>query len=357
MSRFLGVDLHKNLFTVDFYDAESKKHRVKSFEFKEMQSFRKELRRDDVLGVESICNTRYFVEQIIDCVAEVKVINPSQFAVVAKSVKKTDKNDAKTIAEFLSKGMVPEARLKEKAAAQICSLAGTRDKFVKLRTVFKNKIHNLLNAHVIDTAREEFSSDESLIKVQKHELDPIVKHELKALVREIRSLNRNIKDLDKALEKWGKKLDGYDNITSIKGVGKNSGAILLSVIDKIDDFESEKKLAAYFGIVPRVHQSNEKEWQGHITKRGSKLGRTTLVQCTLVAIKYSPYLRAFYDKIKAKKGSGKAIIAAAKKLLGIIYHTLKFKWVFEDFPEFTKKTNSGLKKFRIEKKCCCLNNH
>ena len=106
----------------------------------------------------------------------------------------------------------------------------------------------------------------------------------------------------------------------------------MSIIGDINDFENEKKLAAYFGIVPRVSNSNETEWQGRITKRGSKLGRTTLVQCTLVAIKYSPYLRSFYERIKAKKGSGKAIIATSKKLLGIIYNTLKNNWVFEDFP-------------------------
>jgi len=109
------------------------------------------------------------------------------------------------------------------------------------------------------------------------------------------------------------------------------------VIGNIEDFEDEKKLAAYFGIVPRVSNSNETNRQGRITKRGSKLGRTTLVQCTLIAIRYSPYLKAFYEKLKAKKGSGKAIIATAKKLLGIIYLTLKNKWVFEDFPNFVLK--------------------
>jgi transposase len=337
MARYLGVDLHKNRFTVSFYDSDTKKHKVKSYMLKEIGTFKQELRRDDVLGVESICNTRYFVEQIVDNVAKVKIINPSQFAVVSKSVKKTDKNDAKTIAEFLSKDMVPEARLKEKVASQISSLASTRDKFVKLSTVLKNKIHNLLNANGIDTTREEFSSKGSLRNVLKYNVDPIVKVELKAIVREIESLNESIKELDKELAKWGKELDGFESITSIKGIGNNSGAILLSVIGNVDDFENEKKLAAYFGIVPRVHQSNDKEWQGHITKRGSKLGRTTLVQCTLVAIKYSPYLRAFYDKIKAKKGSGKAIIATAKKLLGIIYETLKHKWVYEDFPNFVIK--------------------
>ena len=109
------------------------------------------------------------------------------------------------------------------------------------------------------------------------------------------------------------------------------------MIGDINNFEDEKKLAAYFGIVPRVSNSNETNHQGRITKRGSKLGRTTLVQCTLIAIRHSNYLRAFYEKLKAKKGSGKAIIATAKKLLGIIYQTLKNKWVFEDFPSFVLK--------------------
>lgn len=58
------------------------------------------------------------------------------------------------------------------------------------------------------------------------------------------------------------------------------------MIGDINDFEDEKKLAAYFGIVPRVSNSNETNYQGRMTKQGSKLGRTMLVQCTLIAIRY-----------------------------------------------------------------------
>jgi transposase len=72
---------------------------------------------------------------------------------------------------------------------------------------------------------------------------------------------------------------------------------------------------------------------GRITKRGTKLGRTTLVQCALIAQRYSPYLKAYYEK-KKSRGTGKAIIALARKFLGIIYRTLKNKWLFEDFPNF-----------------------
>jgi len=332
MERFVGVDLHKNMFMVSFFDSQTGNHQLKRYYIKDITSFSSELSSEDTVGVESTNNTRYFVNQIRECVKEVKVINPSQFRIISKSVKKTDENDAKVIAEFLSKDMVPEVRMKDKKTAQINSLANTRDKLVKLRTALKNKIHNILSSHGILLKKESLSSDKGLNRILEQPVDPTACVELEVIVSQIRSLNDGIKKLDKELEEKGKELPGHENITSIKGIGNKSGSILLSVIGNINDFENEKKLAAYFGIVPRVSNSNETEWQGRITKRGSKLGRTTLVQCTLVAIKYSPYLRSFYERIKAKKGSGKAIIATSKKLLVIIYNTLKNNWVFEDFP-------------------------
>ncbi len=49
---------------------------------------------------------------------------------------------------------------------------------------------------------------------------------------------------------------------------------------------------------------------------------------------HSPYLMDFYARIKLRRGSGKAIIATARKLLGIVYGTLKNEWTFTDFPNF-----------------------
>ena len=106
----------------------------------------------------------------------------------------------------------------------------------------------------------------------------------------------------------------------------------MSVIGDVNDFETEGKLAAYFGIVPRISNSNETERSGRITKQGNKPGRTTLVQCSLIAKRYSSYLSQYYERIKARRGSGKAIIALARKFLSIIYKTLKNNWVWSDFP-------------------------
>ncbi|HOT74120.1 MAG TPA: transposase [Anaerohalosphaeraceae bacterium] len=140
--------------------------------------------------------------------------------------------------------------------------------------------------------------------------------------------------MDNDIIEHGKKLKGHKNISSIKGIGEKSASVLLSVIGNVKDFANEDKLAAYLGIVPRVKDSNETIRHGRITKHGSTLARTTLVQCTLSAKRYSPYLRQYYERIRRTRGSGKAIIATARKLLGIIYKTLVNGWVFEDFPNF-----------------------
>jgi len=330
---YLGVDLHTNSFTVCYRSSQGKE-RIATFEVRRIGQFRKTLRKRDELAVEATGNTAWFVEQISDRVSKVVVVNPHQFKVIRKSVKKTDKHDAKTLAFFLSKDMLPEARMKSKENTQLHSLAGTRDKLVKQRTALINKIHNVLNRHGLKYKKESLSAEKHLKKVLSFDWDAIVRVELEVLAEQIRSLNGSIKRLDEQMSEYGKNLKGHKNLASIKGIGERSATVLLSVIDDVNDFADEDKLAAYFGIVPRVSDSNETVRHGRITKNGSKIGRTTLVQCTLVATRYSPYLRRYYERIKRHRGSGKAIIATSRKLLGIIYQTLKNDWIFEDFPNF-----------------------
>jgi len=296
--------------------------------------FVKKLRLTDAVAVEVTGNTRLFYDAVAPHVARVVAVDPNQFRVISHSVKKTDPNDARSLALYLSKGLLPEVRMKEKTQAQIASLTQTRDTLVKLRTALKNKVNNILSAHGINLDKEALSSEKKLTEVLAMQFDPMIRIELKVIVEQIRSLNQSIAELEKIITEEGQKLKGHKNLTSIKGIGPLTGSILLSVIGDIHDFADEGKLAAYFGIVPRVNNSNETERSGRITKRGSKLGRTALVQCALIAQRYSPYLKKFYEKTKARRGTGKAIIALARKLLGIVYRTLKNNWVFKDFPNF-----------------------
>lgn len=335
MTRYIGVDLHTNSLTACYLE-EDEVIRFKTYRLTPaaLRCFKQSLGEEDELAVEATGNTEFFLGEIGDTVSRVVVVNPRKFKVIRDSVKKTDKHDARALAYFLSKDMLPEARRKSPHQQRVASLSQTRDKLVKSRTYFMNKVHGILNTCGIKLKKESLGSAKGLQGALQHPIDEVSHFEVEVLVEQIRVLNAALKKLDKKLVEQGSQLKGYQNLVSIKGIGERSAAILLSAIGDVNDFADESKLSAYFGIVPKVSNSNETERRGRITKRGTKLGRTTLVQCTLVAIRYSDYLRRFYERIKGKKGSGKAIIATAKKLLGIIYKTLKYDWVFEDFGNF-----------------------
>jgi transposase len=338
MKRYIGVDLHKNMFTVCYLSKRG--HELKEFKVSQegIREFRAGLSKTDEVAVESTGNAGYFAREIKSKAKRVAIINPTQFKIISQSVKKTDEQDALTIARYLSKGLIPEVRMRSKEDAQIASLINTRDRFVKLRTSMKNKVHNILNANGIVTKREMFSGEKGLDRVLTMELDEADLFELRVIIEQIKSLNKSIDEISKELNKRGKGLKGYKNLKSIDGIGDTTATIMLNAIGDVRDFADDKKLAAYLGIVPRVSMSNETRHYGRITKMGNKAARTALVQSTLIAIRYNPYLRNFYMKLKAKKGSGKAIIATARKLLTIIYRTLKYDWVFEDFRKYKLAT-------------------
>lgn len=337
---FIGVDLHTNSFTICRLEADrSEAFETFQLSASDLERFCLSLDADDDIAVEATGNTAWLCDEVRSCVGRIVVVNPRQFQVIRKSVNKTDKNDARALAFFLSKDMLPETRLKSTAEAELSSLTQTRDVLVKQRTMLLNKVHAMFVRRGMKLKKEGLASRKRLREIDLSQFTALEQVELDALRTQALNLTEALNALDKAIEAAGSALPGYEEISSIKGIGPRSAAILLSGIGDVSDFDSADKLAAYVGIVPKVNRSNNTDNRGGITKRGDKLMRTTLVQCTLVAIRYSGYLNAFYRRIRERRGAGKAIIATARKFLSIIYDTLKNGWVFDDFTQFKIKQN------------------
>lgn len=334
MTRYLGVDLHRRQFVV-CTRLENGEQQLRQWRIEELPKFVQQLQKQDQIAVEATGTTARFYEAVAGRVARVVVVNPRQFKVISESVKKTDRKDAEALALYLAKDLLPEVRMKPKAHRELLHMAETRDLLVKQRSALKNKINTLLAMQGIDLKREALSSQVALDRVLASPVAGMAQVELRVLVAQVRALSDSIAELEEQLEEEARQLPGYENLTSIKGIGMLSATVLLTVIGDIRDFASESKLAAYLGLVPRVANSNETEHSGRITKQGNKLARTALVQCGLVAKRYSPYLNRFYDRIKNRRGAGKAKIALARKLVKIVYDTLRNNWVFADFPSFT----------------------
>lgn len=337
---FIGVDLHTNSFTICRLEADgSEAFQTFHLSAQALEQFCQSLDAEDELAVEATGNTAWFCDEVRPCVGRIVVVNPRQFKVIRNSVKKTDRNDARALAFFLSKDMLPETRLKSTRESEMASLTHTRDMLVKQRTMLLNGIHAMFVRHGMKPKKEGLASKKRLRELDISRFTPLEQIELGVLCDQALSLTETLNRLDKAIEKAASAMKGFEELTSIKGIGARSAAILLAGIGNVEDFPDADKLAAYVGIVPKVSRTNETVHHGRITKRGNKLIRTTLVQCTLIAIRYSGYLNSHYQRVKERRGVGKAIIATARKLLSIIYDTLKNGWIFDDFPNFKIRQN------------------
>ncbi|WP_176013534.1 transposase [Victivallis sp. Marseille-Q1083] len=143
MTSFVGVDLHRNNFTYCIR-VNGEERKIGKCEITELKGFAAMLGPNTAMAVEATGNTFMFCSSLKAHVGRLVVVNPSQFKVISMSTKKTDKHDAKVLAEFLEKDMLPEVRVKDDLQAKISSLTQTREKLVQLRTVLKNKVNNLL---------------------------------------------------------------------------------------------------------------------------------------------------------------------------------------------------------------------
>ena len=220
--RHIGIDLHRNQFTC-CVRLENGRNYLTDWKLEDLPRFVKKLRPSDEVAVEVTGNTRLFHDAVAPYVKRVVAVDPNQFKVISHSVKKTDPNDARNLALYLEKDLLPEVRMKDKTQAQLASLTQTRDTLVKLRTALKNKINNILSAHGINLQKEALSSEKKLNEVLAMKFDPMIGIELKVIVGQIRSVNQSIAELEKTIAEEGSKLEGHKNLTSIKGIGPLTG--------------------------------------------------------------------------------------------------------------------------------------
>jgi transposase len=112
-------------------------------------------------------------------------------------------------------------------------------------------------------------------------------------------------------------------LLTITGVNLTVAAGLMAAIGSIDRFASPQKLVSYLGLNPRVRQSGlGAAHHGRISKAGRSHARAMLVEAAWAAAKAPGPLRAFFIRIRARRGHQIAAVAVARKLATLCWHML-----------------------------------
>lgn len=328
---YVGVDLHKTQFTTcvlrnkEIIDNGTKYEM--SFEgYSSFASWIQACFPEETvnLAIESTGNARFFRDTMQDYGFNVCVVNTLKFKVVNLSTNKTDKNDAKTLAEYLSKEMLPKSNLCSAKTEALRRILKSRSLMVEDQIALKNQAHAVLLAFGKNTSTAAFQSKKSRDKILSTTRQKDLKQSLQIIFETLDSVIDQTKRLEIHLKELTKNNKTIKLLMTIPGVGLVNACTIAAYTDDISRFETYKHYSAYCGLVPWVQSSNESSYYGRITKRGPTELRTALVQCTVAMIRMKEKTSQLnimqnYHALKEEKNSGKAIIATARRLSRIIY--------------------------------------
>jgi len=330
----VGVDLHKTQFTVCILCGNSvidngTKYPMSTEGYNLFSSRMHDISNEEdiiTLAIESTGNARFFKQTMGASGFEVVVVNTLRFKVVNLSTNKTDKHDARTLADFLQKRMLPTSHLCSAGSEGIRRILKSRSLLVEDTVALKNQAHAVLLAYGIQTIPSQFQSKKSRNAIIQ-ESDGDLKGILCALFETEDILEKQIKSLESRLRIITANWADINLLMTIPGIGIVNACTIASYIDDISRFEDYKHFSAFCGLVPWVQTSNNTSYYGRITKHGPQELRTALVQCVVAMVRMpekmsDTNLMKNYHSLKEQKCSGKAIIATARKLSRIIYTML-----------------------------------
>ena len=259
---------------------------------------------------------RYMTEELG---LDVIVSNPYMTLLIAKSKKKTDKVDAAVLADMLRGDFISQCYVPDRKTSDERKAVRHRHKLVGKRTDHKNAIHGILLQMSFKPGAAVPFTPVWLARVRR-----VGDYRIDDHLMQIRSLNESIIKSDVRIAGMAKDNPDAMLLKTMPGVGYFSALVISSMIGDIGRFNSPDDLCSYAGLAPSVRSSAGTAHHGRITHRGDALMRRVLTECVLSHIRYAKnsHITEFYTRIK-KRGSGKAIVAAASKMLRIMYGMLK----------------------------------
>lgn len=278
------------------------------------------------VGLESGCLTHYLKKGLIKKGYEVIGMESHKMAaILATIINKTDKNDARGIAEALRVGHYRECVHRSDEAVETRTILHGRNTAVEGRTHAITSIKGHLKVYGIRLGKGSGKSFREKVEGAIISLNPRVQKVIKSLLNILGAIEEEINELDQLVKDIGKEDERVKLLQTVDGIGPITALAFVAEVDDPKRFEDSKDVAAYVGLTPKQYSSGEIQKQGGISKKGSKHTRCLLVEAAttlLTRCKSWSKIKAWGLKLMRKTGKKKAIIAVARKLAVTMHRML-----------------------------------
>jgi len=325
--RVIGLDIHRAFAEVAILERGKVRHEGRfHLEHKSVIAFGRTLKRSDEVVVEATGNTSIVVRLLRPHVRRVVVANPRQVRVIAHAKVKTDKIDAAVLAKLHASGFLPEVWMPDDETEALRRRVAERCQLVSHMTRLKNRVQSVLHANLLPRYPGKLYSKRGRAWLAAQ---PLPDDQRRVVVRHLDEHDRiaaELATMEKQIAQDALKDDRVKRLMTIGGVNVIVALSVLSAIGDVARFSSAEKLVSYFGLNPKVRQSGDRPaYHGRISKEGRAHARGMLVESAWSIAAQPGPLRAFFHRIKQKRGQQIAAVATARKLTVLIWHMLTKK--------------------------------
>jgi transposase len=284
--------------------------------------------------VESMNGSRYVHDELVRYGWEVLVADAVRVKGLAPLACKTDKVDARVLAELSFRDLVPAIWLPTTELRAEREHSRWRLHLVKHRAILKNRVHSSLIAygHQVPMA-DLFGVAGRRLLASLDFPEPWLGH-VKASLELIDDLDRRIGEIERWLRRSGADHRYLPLLLTCPGIGWITGYTIAAEIGDINRFASPVKLTGYTGLCPRVSQSGEIDCRGPISKHGPRYLRWGLMEAAIAASSH-PLFSERYQRTKRRLGRQRgpkiAQIELARKLSEAIWYMLTRNQPFKPF--------------------------
>jgi transposase len=338
-SSFIGIDYHKRYSVFCVLDAQGGVLERGRIDHLCPEQFIELVRRWPGCRVvfEACMNWHWLLEVLEEAMLREDIVLANAFKtrIIAEAQIKTDKVDARILADLLRANLISKVHICGKATREVKEVLRQRCFFVRQRTMMRNRIHRLLSAqHGLKLPQcSDLFGAKGMSFLDKLELPAPAGLLLSQQLALLRELAVRIREDEKGLSAMMEASSALDHVRSIPGMGAILAAVVVSEIDTIERFPSAQKLCGYAGLCPSTSSSGGKTFQGKLLPRCNKWLRWAFVEAAWVAVGCSPYFGDFYRRKRSVgKKANSAILATARLMARITWQLLTQERDYASFP-------------------------
>ena len=322
--QFVGIDLHRQR-SVIVRQSESGEQLSAVRNVNEPVALELQLEQagaDPEVVLEATYGWYWAVDVLQACGARVHLAHPLGVKGFRYRRVKNDVRDAADLADLLRMGRLPEAWIAPPQTRELRELVRYRAKLVAIRSGLKAQIHGVLAKAGVLIAVSDLFGVTGRQRLAKVPLGPAYAQRIRSLLELINILDSHEARFAVMIAERLATHRGYQAIQQVPGIGPTLAAVFVAEIGDVHRFTDAAHLCSWAGLTPRHRESDTVVHRGHITKQGSKAVRWAAIE----AVQRHPTtakIAADKHRIEARRGKNIAKVAAARKLLTLIYYGLR----------------------------------